>query len=389
MANTKARASSRKPVQLLRGNYLPSVAQPQLPLSKEEILSRFRTENFEAWLWMKESPGGTLRNLAEKDQHIKAVWNDVWKQIPPNQRAYYDTYFQSLVAELRRAVPGDVAEETKQLILAKVEEAGDYVRRLLLPEELTDHQYEPQVATSTLPDPRIADTQVIGVVSPVAQNEKYTPPDTQPEAGTAIAPKSEEKNRMQDTMVTAVASPVVQNEKNTSPDTQTEAGTAIASKSEENARMPETMVTAVASPVVKNEEKESPAAQPKVRIATPSKAEEKILNNLKMKKFEEFLWGSGSHVGTLQSLAMTDEKIKPVWDKVTEQIPPGLKELYASYHSMLVFGLSRSTWWDGTRKTKQQILAQVKEADALVALVRPAAPGGPITEAIPTNVEAR
>ena len=348
MANTKARASSRKPVQLLDGNYLQPVAQSQLPLSKEEILSRFRTENFEAWLWMKESPGGTLRNLAEKDQHIKAVWNDVWKQIPPNQRAYYDTYFQSLVAELSRAVPGDVAEETKQLILAKVEEAGDYVRRLLLPEELTDHQYEPQVATSTLPDPRIADTQVIGVVSPVAQNEKNTSPDTQPEAGTAIAPKSEE-----------------------------------------NARMPETIVTAVASPVVKNEEKESPATQPKVRIATPSKAEEKVLNNLRMKKFEEFLWGSGSHVGTLQSLAMTDEKIKPVWDKVTEQIPPGLKELYASYHSMLVFGLSRSTWWDGTRKTKQQILAQVKEADALVALVRPAAPGGPITEAIPTNVEAR
>jgi hypothetical protein len=82
-------------------------------------------------------------------------------------------------------------------------------------------------------------------------------------------------------------------------------------------------------------------------------------------------------------------KNKPVWDQVTAQIPPGLKELYASYHSMLVFGLSRSAWWDGTKKTKQQILAQVKAADALVALVRPAEPGGPIPEAMPAQVGAK
>jgi hypothetical protein len=122
--------------------------------------------------------------------------------------------------------------------------------------------------------------------------------------------------------------------------------------------------------VIRNEEKKSLAStKPQVRAETTSKAKEKAPNNLLMKKFEEFLWGSGSLVGTLQSLAMTDNKIKLVWDEAVKQIPPGLKECYASYHSMIIFELSRSAWWEflsGTRKTKQQILAKVGEAHAFV-----------------------
>lgn len=330
MAVPNARAATRKSAQIPVRNNGPRADQP-VQLSEEEILNHYLTENFEAYLWMKERPGGTLRNLTKSDKNIKPVWNDIWGRIPLDLRANYDTYYRELVAHLNWAVTGDATVETKQRILAQVEIANDYVCRLPLPEGFTHSQPEPQAVQST-PPPQMAAT----MAPPVAS---------------------------------AVTSAVVPHERKPPPVTQPVVETAMARKPEEKARITVTEVTAVASPVLRTEEKNPPVSKPKFRGSVPSKSEEKDLNNHKMKKFEEFLWGSGDLVGTLQSLAMADPKIKPVWDEAEKQIPPDLKERYATYHAMLLCGLSRSAWWDcfgGTKKTKQKILAQVKEADAIV-----------------------
>jgi hypothetical protein len=282
-------------------------------MTSPAVVNNFKIKNFEAYLWRKESPGGALRNLAEKDK-VKSVWNDVWKRIPSSQRAVYDTYYRELVEALSNSPRWNRNKETKQQILAHVREANVYVEGLPLPGAYARGRSETPVVESASP-PQVAAPKMTAVVPPVAV------PVATPVATPVAAP---------------VAAPVG---------------------------------APVAAPVVQNEGKKPPSSKPKATAATRSKSEEKARSILQVKKFEEFLWGAGSVVGSLQSLALTDKKIKPAWDEAVKQIPPGLKERYATYHSMLVFELSRSAWWEfftGAKKTKQQILAKVREANAFV-----------------------